>query len=275
MVVQDGPVRFLLDHTGDLDYGRGFEMLAILEAHLCPDTFSHAFATLISLITNKQDEECIHEFQACFEGHLDDISWSMVSIPLILQVVLFLQALYPCYKAIINLFTSKQKEISIAMIHSIISDAKYMDELAFLGTLMANLGFVWTASIVVSPGHHPTRPVQASATSLASTTSSPLLPMAQTFTWTAMCLPCEAPPLDAPGVVQGSGGHHTHKQVGAMAVALQAAQAALPGGRMGARWPSTASDEVLPCAGPVDDGFVAELPTWCGGGATLPRPRPL
>jgi hypothetical protein len=58
----------------------------------------------------------------------------MVSIPPILQAMLFLWALHPCYKAIIDLLASKQKDISIAMINSIVSDAKYMDELAFLGT---------------------------------------------------------------------------------------------------------------------------------------------
>jgi hypothetical protein len=90
-----GPVWFLFDHTGDLYYRHGFEMLDILEANFCPNSFSHAFATLLSLITNKQDEECIHEFWACFEGHLHDISWLMVIIPPILQAMLLLQALHP------------------------------------------------------------------------------------------------------------------------------------------------------------------------------------
>ena len=48
-------------------------MLAIFETNFCPDTFSHAFATLLSLINNEQDEKCIHEFWACFEGHLHNI----------------------------------------------------------------------------------------------------------------------------------------------------------------------------------------------------------
>ncbi len=52
--------------------------------------------------------------------------------------MLFLQALHPHYKAIIDLFVSKQKDISITTINSIVSDAKYMDELAFLA-LTANL----------------------------------------------------------------------------------------------------------------------------------------
>jgi hypothetical protein len=110
-------------------------MLAIPEANFCPNTFSCAFATFLSLVHDKQDEESIHEYRACFEGHLHNISWSMVSIPPILQAMLFLQALHPRYKAIIDLFASTQKDISIATIDSIVSDAKFMDELAFFGTI--------------------------------------------------------------------------------------------------------------------------------------------
>jgi hypothetical protein len=32
MAVQDGPVQFLFDNTGDSYFGHGFEMLAALEA---------------------------------------------------------------------------------------------------------------------------------------------------------------------------------------------------------------------------------------------------
>ena len=45
-------------------------MLASLEAIFKPATFSHTFAALRSLVNNKQAEEGIHEFRACFEGHL-------------------------------------------------------------------------------------------------------------------------------------------------------------------------------------------------------------
>ncbi len=62
MAVQDGPVRFLFDNTRDLYFGRGFEMLVALKANFKPATFSHAFATLLSLINNMQAEEGIHEF---------------------------------------------------------------------------------------------------------------------------------------------------------------------------------------------------------------------
>ncbi len=52
-----------------------------------------------------------------------------------------------------------------------------------------------------------------------------------------------------------------------MAVALQDARAALPGGRVGgwgAGGPSTALGEVLPCSGRVDDGCISGLVNgWC------------
>jgi hypothetical protein len=70
-------------------------MLAALEANFKPATFSHAFATLLSLINDIQAEEGIHEVRACFEGHLHDMSQSTVSIPPIFQAMLFLRALYP------------------------------------------------------------------------------------------------------------------------------------------------------------------------------------
>ena len=71
-------------------------------------------------------------FRACFEGLLHDISRSTVSIPQILQAVLFLWAFHPCYKAIIDMFASKQKDISITTINSIILDANFM--VSFFGT---------------------------------------------------------------------------------------------------------------------------------------------
>ncbi len=130
MAVQDGPVRHLFDNTGDLYYGRGFEMLAALEANFKPATFSHTFATLLPLVNDKQAEEGIHEFRAHFEGHLHYMSWSFVRIPPILQAMLFSRALHPRYKAIIDLFASKQKDIYVTSINSIISDAQFMDELS-------------------------------------------------------------------------------------------------------------------------------------------------
>ena len=49
-----------------------------------------------------------------------------------------------------------------------------------------------------------------------------------------MRLPCEVPPPDAHGIVQGGGGLCAHVHVGVMVVG-QAAQAAIPGGCAGGR----------------------------------------
>ena len=76
MAVQDGPVWFLFDYAGDIYYGHRFKMLAALETNLKPDTFSHTFATLLSLVIDKQAEEGMHEFPACFWGHLHNMSRS-------------------------------------------------------------------------------------------------------------------------------------------------------------------------------------------------------
>jgi hypothetical protein len=134
MAVQDGPVRILFANTGDLYYGHGFEMLASLEAEFKPATFSHTFTAFISLVNDKQAEEGLHEFQPNFEGHLHDMSQSAISIPPILQAMLFLRALHPRYKTIIDLFASKQRDISVASIDSIILDARFMDEFPFFGS---------------------------------------------------------------------------------------------------------------------------------------------
>ena len=109
-------------------------MLASLEAEFKPATFSHTFTAFISLVNDKQAEEGLHEFWARFEGHLHDMSQSAISIPPILQAMLFLRALHPCYKTIIDLFASKQRDISVASVDSIILDACFMDEFPFFGS---------------------------------------------------------------------------------------------------------------------------------------------
>ena len=59
--------------------------------------------------------------------------WSSVAIPPIFQVMLFLWALHACYGNLLTKFTSKHKDLSIASINSVISDAKFMDEFTVIG----------------------------------------------------------------------------------------------------------------------------------------------
>ncbi len=75
---------------------------------LCSPGFSigRPDSALITDTTNSLAEEGFHEFRACFQCHLHDLSQSAISIPPILQAMLFLRALHPRYKSIIDLFAS-------------------------------------------------------------------------------------------------------------------------------------------------------------------------
>jgi len=87
---------------------------------------SNTFTTLLSLFNDTQsDAKRIHEFCSRFEGNLSVLSHSLVTIPQILQVMLFLRAIHPCYEGLLNQFASKQKDLSTASIDLILSDAKY------------------------------------------------------------------------------------------------------------------------------------------------------
>jgi hypothetical protein len=61
--IKDGPACFLFENTGSSFYGKGFEMLQVLDDHFCPSSISNSFTTLLSLFNDTQkDKEIIHEF---------------------------------------------------------------------------------------------------------------------------------------------------------------------------------------------------------------------
>jgi hypothetical protein len=133
--LKDGPTRFLFVNTGSTYYDRGFEMLQILEDNFCPSSISNTFTTLLSLFNDKQsDKEGVHEFHSQFEGNLLALSHSSVTIPQILQVMLFLHAIHPCYQDLLNKFASKQKDLSVASIDSVVANAKFIDKFVAIGT---------------------------------------------------------------------------------------------------------------------------------------------
>lgn len=127
--IKVGPARFLFENTGTTFFGKGFEMIQVLEDHFRPSTISNSFTTLLSLFNDTQgDKESIHEFRSRFEGHMGALSRSSVAIPPILRVMLFLRGLHSRYNDLLAQFASKQKDLSLATIDSIVSDAKFMDE---------------------------------------------------------------------------------------------------------------------------------------------------
>jgi hypothetical protein len=127
--IKDGPACFLFENTGTTFYGKGFEMLQVLEDYFRPSTISNSFTTLFSLFNDTQAEkESIHEFRSRFEGHMGALSRSSVAIPPILQVMLFLRGMHSRYQDLLSQFASKHKDLAIATIDSIVGDAKFMDE---------------------------------------------------------------------------------------------------------------------------------------------------
>ncbi len=56
------------------------------------------------------------------------LSWSLVAIPPILQVMLFLRGMHSRYQDFLSQFASKHKDLALATIDSIIPDARFMDD---------------------------------------------------------------------------------------------------------------------------------------------------
>jgi hypothetical protein len=134
MALKDGPTCFLFKNTGSTYYDKGFEMLQVLEDYYRPSSISNTFTTLLSLFNNTQsDKEGIHEFCSQFEGNLLVFSCSLVAIPQILQVMLFLRAIHSRYQGLLNQFASKQKDLSVASIDSVVADAKFTDSFKPVG----------------------------------------------------------------------------------------------------------------------------------------------
>jgi hypothetical protein len=132
--LKDGCARHLFENTDTKYFGKGFEMLQVLEDNFRPSSISNSFTTLLALFNDTQgDKEGLHEFRSRFEGHLGALSWSSVAIPPILQVMLFLRALHARYGDLLTQFASKQKDLSTASIDSVLSDAKFMDEFTVVG----------------------------------------------------------------------------------------------------------------------------------------------
>ena len=132
--LKDSSVRHLFENTDSKYFLKGFEMLQVLEDNFHPSSISNSFTTLLALFNNTQgDKESIHEFRSWFEGHLGALPWLSVAINSILQVMLFLCAMHARYGNLLTQFASKQKDLSLTLIDSVVSDAKFMDEFKVVG----------------------------------------------------------------------------------------------------------------------------------------------
>ncbi len=106
LAIKNGNLCFLFENKGDQFHGRGFEMLAALIQHCCPDSVSNAFASLLSLFNDVQgDSESILEYRSCFDGlTLKLCSRCKVTLPTLLSVMLFLRGIHGRYADIVAQF---------------------------------------------------------------------------------------------------------------------------------------------------------------------------
>jgi hypothetical protein len=134
--LKDGPVWFLFEKIGSTFYGKGFEMIQVLEDNFRPSSISITFATLLALFNATQGEkEGLHEFRSCFEGHLATLSQSLVAILPILQVILFLWVLHSRYHDLLTQLTSRQTDLASATIDSVLADTQFvMDKFVVVGS---------------------------------------------------------------------------------------------------------------------------------------------
>jgi len=132
--VREGSFRFLFENKGTLYHGKGFEMLAVLDQHCCPDKILNAFSTLMSLFNDVQGpSEPVLEFHSRFDGMVLDMSRSKIFLPPILLVMLFLCTLHSRHSDILNQFRSRYKILEAATIDSVFEDARYHDEFKLVG----------------------------------------------------------------------------------------------------------------------------------------------
>jgi hypothetical protein len=133
--VHKGSLCFLFDNEGTLYHVKGFEMLAVLDQHCCPDTISNAFSTLMSLFNDVQGSlEPILEFCSRFDGMVLDMSRLKIFLPPIFLVMLFLRALQSCCSDILDQFWSQYKTLETVTIDSVVEDAHYHNEFKLVGS---------------------------------------------------------------------------------------------------------------------------------------------
>ncbi len=123
-LLKDGLVRYLFENTNSKYFGKGFEMIQVLEDNFHPSSISNSLTTLLALFNDTQgNKEGIHEFCSWFEGHLGALSRSFLAIPPILQVMLFFCAIHARYADLLSQFASKYKDLFLASIGSVVADA--------------------------------------------------------------------------------------------------------------------------------------------------------
>jgi hypothetical protein len=135
VAVQDGSLRFLFENKGLMYDGNGFELLAVLNQHCCPDSVANAFTTLILLFNDSMGEsEEIMAFRLRFDGMVNNMSHYKIILPPVLMVMFFLCSLHCHYDNLLKRFHSRYKSLEDTSLDSIVADVHYHNESKLTGS---------------------------------------------------------------------------------------------------------------------------------------------
>jgi hypothetical protein len=127
-VVKDGKLCFLFKNKSNIYNGRGFEMLAALNAYCHPDSVANAFSSLLSILQSFRAMTSQFWHSALFLMALFENACCKVVIPPLLLVMLFLRALHSRYSDIVEQFQTQHKSLEMTSIEMIIADVTYHNE---------------------------------------------------------------------------------------------------------------------------------------------------
>jgi hypothetical protein len=89
LAVKDSKLQFLFENTGNIYNGRGFKMLATLNAYCCLDSVANTFSSLLLIINKLQGEnELILAFCSCYDGLILEMACCKAVIPPLLLLML-------------------------------------------------------------------------------------------------------------------------------------------------------------------------------------------
>ncbi len=129
LAVKDSKLCFLFQNKGDIYNGRGFKMLAALNAYCHPDSVANPFFSLLSIFNKLQgNNKPILAFRSHFNGLILEMACCKVAIPPLLLAMLFLHVLHSRYLDIMEQFQTWHKSLKTTFIEMIIADVTYRDE---------------------------------------------------------------------------------------------------------------------------------------------------
>jgi hypothetical protein len=114
--------------------GKGFEMLAALNQHCCPNSVANTFTTLMLIFNNSMGESKeIMSFHLCFDRMINEMARCKIVFPPILMVMFFLCLLPSCYAPLLKQFWSRFCCLETASLNLIVLDVCFHNKFKVMG----------------------------------------------------------------------------------------------------------------------------------------------